>query len=178
MKRQHHVIPFLTKHFSFGVQTDKSLQWPWSHMVHSCSQRKKTFTSQECCSELRSLTVTTTETNLPVHPTSLITRTNGHIPQDYATGYLYPYSKEEWHGWLKQYSLQGNKRRKLSWAFQIAVNNTYKICTGKNCNEESDTGVLEWQGKGKAYCCGDHHRFMWKAIKSVMCPKSHRLWTI
>ena len=33
-------------------------------------------------------------------------------------------------------------------------------------------------------CCGDYHvsshnhAFMWKAIKSSMCPRNHRLWTI
>ena len=81
--------------------------------------------------------MTTTETNLPVHPTSLVAHTNCHMPQDYVTGYLYPYSKEKWDGWLRRYSLQSNT--------------TYKICTGKNSNKESDTGVLEWQGKIMSY---------------------------
>ena len=90
----------------------------------------------QCCSELRSVSVTSTKTTIPVELSSL-PNTPNPIPQNYTTSFLYPYTSDKWDSWLKRFSLQ--------------TNTGYKICTGINSNKEADTGVLDNGGKRQAY---------------------------
>ena len=95
------------------------------------------FNLPQCCSELKSITVSSTEPTLSVEPSCIIAHAGPQAPQDYATGFLYPYSREKWEAWLKQFNLQ--------------TSTEYKVCTGKNTNKESDMGVLSSSGKRQAY---------------------------
>jgi len=88
------------------------------------------FNLPQCCSELRSVSVTKTTT--PVELCSL-PHTRNQAPQDYTTGFLYPYTSDKWDAWLKRFSLQ--------------TNTSYKVCCGKEDSKESDTGVLNNGGK-------------------------------
>ena len=94
------------------------------------------FNLPQSCSELRSVSVTSTKTTIPVELSSL-PNTPNPTPQNYTTGFLYPYTSDKWDAWLKRFSLQ--------------TNTGYKICTGINSNKEADTGVLDNGGKRQAY---------------------------
>ena len=106
------------------------------------------FDLPQCCSELRSVTVTTNKTTIPVELSSL-PYTQNPTPQDYTTGFLYPYASENWNAWLKKFSLQ--------------TNTSYKVCTGTNTNKASDTGVLNNGGKRQAY------KIIWR--QSYQCSR-------
>lgn len=95
------------------------------------------FNLPQCCSELKCVNVSSTEATHSVDPSCLIAHAGPQAPQDYATGFLYPYSTEKWETWLKQFSLQ--------------TNTDYKLCTGRNSNKEADTGVLRIGTKRQAY---------------------------
>ena len=95
------------------------------------------FNLPQCCSELKCINVSSTEATLSVDPSCLIAHAGPHTPQVYATGFLYPHSIQKWEAWLKQLSLQ--------------TNTDYKVCTGRNSNKESDTGVLSIGAKSQGY---------------------------
>ena len=104
------------------------------------------FNLPQCCSELRSVSVTKTTT--PVELCSL-PHTRNQAPQDYTTGFLYPYTSDKWDAWLKRFSLQ--------------TNTSYKVCCGKEDSKESDTGVLNNGGKRQAY------KIVWR--QSYQCSR-------
>ena len=75
--------------------------------------------------------------------------TGPQCPHDYGTGYFTAYSSEAWESWLKSFSMQ--------------TGTEYKICTGKNVNKESNTGVLQMNGKSLLY------KVLWQ--KQYMCHR-------
>ncbi len=98
---------------------------------------KENLNLPPCHTQLTSTTVTTAETSTPVDESYLLAYAGPQSPQDYAGGFLNPYTSQKWEAWLKQFSLQ------------TAAD--YKVCTGKNLNKESDTGVVMIGGKAQTY---------------------------
>ena len=89
----------------------------------------------ECFSELSNLMRTTSETSNPCD--KLITNLGPQHPQHYITGYLWPYSKDGWENWMKKFEAQSSLQ--------------FKVSTGLNINKESDTGVIDINGKVYSY---------------------------
>ena len=92
----------------------------------------------ECFTELSNLMRTTTETSNPCdHLDEQITNLGAQHPQHYITGYLRPYSKNGWESWMKRFEAQNSLQ--------------FKVSTGLNKNKESDTGVIDINGKLHIY---------------------------
>lgn len=90
-----------------------------------------------CSSEIKCIRLTSTKTTLPVNPDCMLAHNGCQMPQDFASGFLDQYSREKWEAWLKCFSLQ--------------TSTEYKVCTGRNSNKESDTGVMSYGGERKTY---------------------------
>ena len=106
---------FWARHLSVRLQTDTSSLWHRGHMVHSCSQRKRAvkpprllFWAQKSYSYRNK--------HQPYSRPNLFDCTH-KLPD--TTGLCqklsFPYSKENWDGWLKRYSLQSNTTYKIKY---------------------------------------------------------------
>ena len=83
----------------------------------------------QCCYELAGAFITESQASVPVDPDSPLAYLGPQTPQDYGTGFIINYTKDNWQAWLK--------------AFELQMGMAYKMCTSMNTNKKRDIGVLQ-----------------------------------
>jgi len=79
--------------------------WTESHLAYICSERNRGTQPTQCCSELRSVSVTCASTRTTI-PVELSTLTHSKSSTAGLTGFLYQYTSDKWDEWLKRFTLQ------------------------------------------------------------------------